>query len=92
MGKEYRDAAEFYQQGHDKGDGYGIYLKRLYYRFSLSILATRNLGLCYEWGRGVEKDEVRAFELYKEAVQRKNYFGFALFSLCMAHTTSKSLG
>ena len=28
-----------------------------------------NLGVCYEFGRGVEKDEVKAFEWYKKAAE-----------------------
>jgi hypothetical protein len=43
--------------------------------FLTKLLATRNLGLCYESGRGIELDGNEAFKLYQEAVKRNNYFG-----------------
>lgn len=43
-------------------------------RIELFRKAIRNLGICYEQGKGVEKDEQKAFELYVDAVEKGNVF------------------
>jgi uncharacterized protein len=47
-----------------------------------NAIAMKNLGLCYEKGRGVAKNEAKAAELYTRAGEAGDSTGLAYLGTC----------
>ena len=45
------------------------------------------LGLCYEEGTGVEKDDAQAYEWYRKSAEAGDEIGMGLLRLCYEHGT-----
>jgi len=54
--RDYKQAAEWFKKAADRG-------------FSRAL---NNLGTCYEFGQGVDRDRDAAFQLYKESAEKGN--------------------
>src|SRR5581483_3376696 len=54
--KDLKKAIYWYQKAAENGDKYALY----------------SLGLCYQYGNGVEKDEIKAFEFFQESNEKEN--------------------
>lgn len=52
--KDYKQAAEWFKKAAERG----------------FTRALSNLGVCYEFGHGVDKDRDMAFQLYKESAEK----------------------
>ena len=46
------------------------------------IVAQYNLGQCYKYGKGVKKDEAKAFECYKKSAEKGNADAQFEFGCC----------
>ena len=67
-------AISLYREGDEKGDSLGFYCK-FKKKVHFFNLATRNLAICYECGKGVEKSKRAALELYEKAAKLGDQFG-----------------
>ena len=47
-----------------------------------NVIAKYNLGNCYRFGKGVDKDEKRAFELFGQLAEKDHLRGITMLGFC----------